>query len=809
MWLMGGASLGAAQATNSDSVTVTPGPEYSARPFRSAMIGAGWRDLWLTPIRVPVLDLAHFAGGLTPIDTDGGQRTIALHMRGTDGVEYDLRPVDPAPILKMVCRNCADRPIDVLISASNPAAELIVAPLLQAAGVAHADPRFVVIPNDPRLGPYRHEFAGVLCLLQARHPGITTDSLRRIVTTSATQAVDARAYLTARLMDMYVGDWNRGPMQWRWTGGPLWEPVSIDHRLAFQRSDGLLPSLARRSHPELVAFGDHYPSLIGLTAHEWFQDRRIVQDLERPAFDSIAHVLQGALTDAVIEHAVAQMPPEFRARAPELIHALERRRDQLASLADQYYRLLALGADVYTKALPTRIEVTRSPDTIAVRMVARSLADGADSSYFIRRFARSTTAEIRLYLEGGPDRVTIHGGGDGITLRIIGAAPLVVDSGSGRTLVYTDKSSPNTGPGQMVREEGHDCHVWPSLNAGSGAGSVIGLTFTCDEFGFRRTPWAYSNAIGIGYETAAGGVVADYLGQIRSIGSRDVFSLHLLAVSSQFEWFYGEGNQAVATNDTAFSNNLHHGEPDFRIRESYFQVAPAFTMPLVDHATLTLSPYLRYWQTTRMGSFVDSVRPYGVGPFGTVGGIVDAEYDSRDNPGYATRGINASLVGRGVPAVWSAVSPYGTLQGSVATYLTPPIFPLHPTLALRVGGDKVWGDAPYQDLADVGGPAYAGANYAVRGGLPDRYTGQASAYGNAQLEIPLARARILLPVTIGVLGLNDVGRVFVPGETDSQWQDGYGGGIFVAPLGRLTTFSVTIVHSTDGTRVYFGYGTGF
>jgi hypothetical protein len=228
------------------------------------------------------------------------------------------------------------------------------------------------------------------------------------------------------------------------------------------------------------------------------------------------------------------------------------------------------------------------------------------------------------------------------------------------------------------------------------------------------------------------------------------------------------------------------------------------------HTTVTLSPYLRYWQTTQLGRYVDSVRPYGIGPFGTVGGIVGAEFDTRDNPGYTTRGFDVQISGRGVPAVWSAVSAYGTLQGSVATYLTPRIFPLHPTLALRVGGSKVWGDAPFQDLADVGGPIYGGSGFSVRGGLPDRYTGQAAVYNNAQLEIPLTRTRILVPVTIGVLALNDVGRVFVPGESgDAAWHDGVGGGVFFAPSARLSTFSFTIVHSQDGNHAYLGFGTGF
>ena len=79
-----------------------------------------------------------------------------------------------------------------------------------------------------------------------------------------------------------------------------------------------------------------------------------------------------------------------------------------------------------------------------------------------------------------------------------------------------------------------------------------------------------------------------------------------------------------------------------------------------------------------------------------------------------------------------------------------------------------------------------------------------------RVYIPLARTRILVPVTIGVLALNDVGRVFVPGESgDAAWHDGVGGGVFFAPSARLSTFSLTIVHSQDGNHAYLGFGTGF
>ncbi len=47
-----------------DSVTVTAGARYRAGELKRWFSGDLYRDLWTTPIRVPVLDLEKYAGGL-------------------------------------------------------------------------------------------------------------------------------------------------------------------------------------------------------------------------------------------------------------------------------------------------------------------------------------------------------------------------------------------------------------------------------------------------------------------------------------------------------------------------------------------------------------------------------------------------------------------------------------------------------------------------------------------------------------------------------------------------------------------------
>ena len=82
-----------------DSVTVIPGEVYEAGALFRALSGSGYRNLWTTPIRVPVADLSTLGGGgLTAVEVGGGTTTQTLHLRGADGHRYVFRSVDKTPI---------------------------------------------------------------------------------------------------------------------------------------------------------------------------------------------------------------------------------------------------------------------------------------------------------------------------------------------------------------------------------------------------------------------------------------------------------------------------------------------------------------------------------------------------------------------------------------------------------------------------------------------------------------------------------------------------------------------------------------
>ena len=149
--------------------------------------------------------------------------------------------------------------------------------------------------------------------------------------------------------------------------------------------------------------------------------------------------------------------------------------------------------------------------------------------------------------------------------------------------------------------------------------------------------------------------------------------------------------------------------------------------------------------------------------------------------------------------MWDVDGTFGEVHGEVAAFLTPRTT-FGPTLALRVGGKRVWGDYPFFEAAFVGGAA------TVRGLRENRYAGDASAYGNAELRLRLGRYFFVLPGEYGVFGLADVGRVFLDGESSDVWHTGVGGGFWFAFLDPANTFTVALARGDRRTALYLNAG---
>jgi len=139
------------QDNDNSYITIIPGEQFSASGFYELWFGAHWREVWATPIKVEILDLNEFAGGLIPIRRGGGMQTKSLQFKGEDGKIWKFRSIDkdPSKVLPDDFReSIAEDLVKDQISSANPFAPLVVVPLLEAVNILEAEPKLVFLPDD-------------------------------------------------------------------------------------------------------------------------------------------------------------------------------------------------------------------------------------------------------------------------------------------------------------------------------------------------------------------------------------------------------------------------------------------------------------------------------------------------------------------------------------------------------------------------------------------------------------------------------------------------------------------------------------
>src|SRR5690242_2662349 len=87
-------ALGAMLAAPPAGTETVAFAQYQAGGFHRALFGSGYRDLWTTPIAVPVLDLATYGGGLVPLEKTGRHQSLSLVLRDAGGRLYKFRSTD-------------------------------------------------------------------------------------------------------------------------------------------------------------------------------------------------------------------------------------------------------------------------------------------------------------------------------------------------------------------------------------------------------------------------------------------------------------------------------------------------------------------------------------------------------------------------------------------------------------------------------------------------------------------------------------------------------------------------------------------
>ena len=831
--------------------TFAANERFRAGSLHRFFMGDNYRDEWATPITVPFLDLRAFGGGLRPTETGGGFQTLNLRFEGRDGREYVFRPVKKGVSLPEVYENTIiwDLIADAR-SSLHPVSPLPGTPILAAAGVLHPATQLFVMPDDPLLGEFRPIFAGQLGTMEERPDDpksgrgfagavkiLDSKDLLERINTSPLDRVDARAVLTARLVDMLLNDNDRHPDQWAWArmtdaSDAPWIPITRDRDKVLHSEEGFVLSIARMIKPSIMPFDSSYSSVKPLISQALELDRRLLGELEKPVWDSVARSLVRRVSDPVIDAAVRRMPRAYSFSFPEIAGKLKARRDSLPVLANEYYAVIAQLADIHG---------TDAAEWAVVNRLSNGLVDVALQAdnrppYFRRRYNPAETTEIRVYLHGGDDIGIVRGAiGDGIPVRIIGGdgTNRLIDSteargGRNRTylyesgtvrgtrydgdsldkreiddsqlrfnrlpwaLAYGDLAPPQKDRGVAIQLSGE-------IGSGHGLGLVPQIGIARYKYGFRYVPYKSMMQADVAYSTGVNGFDVG-VGYDRRFESS---SLHM-PVSARM-------SQLEVVSFGGFGNSTPEPDGDFfDVRQRQWSFRPALGFSPNSRSDISLGPILRYSSTDDTPNrFISQQQPYGYDGFGQAGLELQLHFDTRGSPELFDVGGRNVLVGMGegqrLPALWGkldfgasaypamldAETGYQKIGGVASAYLTIP-FLTRPILALRGGGEKLFGAFPYFDAAFVGG------SRSLRTEHRQRFAGDASLFGTTELRVPIANFPFILPWDIGALGFVDAARVYVDGDSPGGWHQGVGAGIWISLV--RPDIGLTIVRTNNPDR---------
>ncbi len=265
--------------------------------------------------------------------------------------------------------------------------------------------------------------------------------------------------------------------------------------------------------------------------------------------------------------------------------------------------------------------------------------------------------------------------------------------------------------------------------------------------------------------------------------------------------FYGAGNDRQLAEGTTSGSNFYDVEntrirAEATLRSDIGQVLDLGVGVIGGFSNTKDEP------NTFLGQNPDT---YGAGQFGFAGAVARLDLTTR-KPGAL---VEASVKPRGwlraraeyYPALIDVQNAYGWLDAVGGISL--PLGVRRWEAALRAGGRKIWGEAPWFDLAFIGG------NRSLRGWPAQRFAGDASLYGSAELRLDLFNYRFVFPSTFGLLGLVDAGRVWVDGESPGGWRSGYGGGIWLALRGTRSVLSFAYAASDEDKGLYITVGFPF
>lgn len=821
--------------------------------FYKYLWGDHYRPYYSLPIEARLVKIDTLFGGLRPSISGGGTQSESLRLVDAQGKEYVMRALkknatrflqsvfSDQNALKSFEDTYAEKFIFDFYTTAHPFTPFIIDDLAKPLGIYHTNPQLYFVPQQPRLGKYNTTFGSKLFMIEERQTDehidlasfgkpqsiIGTDDLLKNLRKDEKYKVDEDAYIRARLFDMLIGDWDRHQDQWRWSEFAIgdrivYKPIPRDRDQAFAKVDGALLKLLVKipGARHITNFEADYPS------EKWFNfsahplDVAFIKEATSEDWSRHAKFIVQELTQQQIDTAFAKLPIEIRndATTQSIKSALANRKLHLEDFALTYYKLLQERIILTGTDKKDKFTVERLPSNKTKITHIRTKQSG-DQFMFSRSYNNSETKEIWIYGLGDDDIFEVTGDQkSSITIRLIGGQNhdnYTIQNGK-KIKIYDYKSKNNTisatnGASVNLKDdyEINEYHykkpkysqtfTLPMLGYNPDDGVKVGGIFTYTHQGFKN-PFTSKHNFGAYYYFATDGFELSYKGDFTKVVGNMNLQIDALYTSPNFSTnFFGYGNQTQNfDSDTGMDFN--------RVRIQTVRMAPSLKYEGRFGSEVILKASFENIDVERTpnrfvanGSLPERIfedQQFATASFT----YAYNNYDDKSNP---TLGFTFSASSGWTTNLSDTKRNFPYFEGHLgfSHYLD--------NSKKLVLGTLVKGKALLNNNFEFYQGATLGGDYDLRGFRDARFVGKQSFYQSTDLRWNMGSIKKnLLPMTYGILGGYDYGRVWLDGENSNKWHQSVGGGIWLNAM-QLATARLTFFNSADGNRIAFGLGFGF
>lgn len=824
-----------------DSVVVQAHADYdSVSGIHRALFGENYRKEWATPTTLPVIKISLVKGGLTPLQRGGGHQSKSLRLKDKNGKEWVLRSVNKYPevlLPEQLRETFAKDIITDAMSAQHPYSALVVPVIANAAKVPHANPVIGLVAPDKALGIYEKDFANTVCLLEEREPEGKSDNSEKMnkeLLKDNDNSFDSSLFLRARLLDLFIGDWDRHEDQWRWAyydygKGKRYYAVPRDRDQVFHVTQGLFPKIASRPWiaPLLHDFDGDIKQVSAFFTESNALNKHFLNQFTHDEWMRATSDFVAAMTDSVLEAAVQKLPHEsYVLRHDELMHKLQVRRNNLPAAMEEYYRFVNKIVDVQTSDKNELVLLNDAMGNgLQIDIYKINKNGSVKDLLFSRAFDASVTKEVRLYIYKGDDSVVINNHST-VKVRIVakkgykaynivqslrqvqlygrGGDNNVFSGETSKLTTHLSKDSANTA---YVPTNPYN-KIAPIIDAGYNAddGLLLGASVKFTNQGFRKRPYASMQQFSFLHAFSTKAFSFKFNGEwLKVAGDADIiFNAKALAPDNT-QNFFGLGNNTVF-------NKTGDYKRFYRARFSIYQIDPALRWRNGKTSAFSIGPSMQFYmfdkednkgRSINNTSLIHSYDSATVGNSKQFAGIA-ANYilDKRNNRLLPTDGAYLSIKLLGYTGLNSYAKSFSQLITQVNLYRSLDR-QSRIVIANRLGGGVTVGKtAFYQSL-------FLGGQENLLGYRQYRFAGENMLYNNFELRIKLAQVgSYILPGQFGMVGFYDAGKVWAQGYDSKTIHQGVGGGFYFAPA-QMAVFQLVAGYSQEGWYPYFTLGFRF